>query len=514
VIARFPCLATGTPQAATISAAVVEMLNVPEPSPPVPTTSIVPSGASTRTTRSRIADAKPASSSTVSPRIRSPISSAASCEGVASPSMTAPMAARASARESVPPSMTAARAARTASLIGSSPSRGRWRPHPRPWQAWRRHRPTAGRPSPPPPIRRARGWRTTRPPRRAARRRLRRRGAGSWPAGAAPGREDRSGWNGPLHRQGGVADPHEDVVPALWAVGPSSAECGRVDAEGVVAGGHEGRRHPGQQPRAVVVHGRGLAVDERGRADDRGAERGTHGLHAEQTPGTGSVAEQRSGRHRSRSRRAPGPTARARRRSPAGPRGSSERRSRPRRSRRCERRAPPPPRPPALDQVEGEAVVLSMTRIIRRPRVVGEARRRSRVLGRPRGRRSGAGGRGLPPRQGRSPDAWPLPCAPSPRTRGRIAGATIPAPAWSGRPAPQDRGCGRDRRVEIPVVASSRRGRHRARAAAFGAAISCIARTLGAPGSVPGEDAAQRVQRVGAGGQLASTWLTRWRTWL
>ncbi len=35
------------------------MLNVPLPSPPVPTTSTVPSGASTRTTRSRIAVAKP-----------------------------------------------------------------------------------------------------------------------------------------------------------------------------------------------------------------------------------------------------------------------------------------------------------------------------------------------------------------------------------------------------------------------------------------------------------------------
>ena len=44
VIARLPCLATGTPAAATTSAAVVEMLNVPEPSPPVPTTSIVPVG--------------------------------------------------------------------------------------------------------------------------------------------------------------------------------------------------------------------------------------------------------------------------------------------------------------------------------------------------------------------------------------------------------------------------------------------------------------------------------------
>ena len=118
VIARLPCLATGTPQDATTSAAVVEMLNVPEPSPPVPTMSIVPSGASTRTTRSRIADAKPASSSTVSPRIRRPMSRAASCDGVASPSITAPIARRASSIESVRPSTIAASAARTWSLIG------------------------------------------------------------------------------------------------------------------------------------------------------------------------------------------------------------------------------------------------------------------------------------------------------------------------------------------------------------------------------------------------------------
>ena len=34
--ARLPCLATGTPQAATTSAAAVETLKVPDASPPVP----------------------------------------------------------------------------------------------------------------------------------------------------------------------------------------------------------------------------------------------------------------------------------------------------------------------------------------------------------------------------------------------------------------------------------------------------------------------------------------------
>ena len=37
--ARLPCLATAQPQAAATSAAVVEMLNVPDPSPPVPAVS-------------------------------------------------------------------------------------------------------------------------------------------------------------------------------------------------------------------------------------------------------------------------------------------------------------------------------------------------------------------------------------------------------------------------------------------------------------------------------------------
>ena len=55
---------------------------------------MAPAGASTWTTRSRIAVANPASSSMVSPRIRSPISIAASWAAVASPSMTAPIARR------------------------------------------------------------------------------------------------------------------------------------------------------------------------------------------------------------------------------------------------------------------------------------------------------------------------------------------------------------------------------------------------------------------------------------
>ena len=71
--ARLPCLATGTPAPATISAAQVEMLNEPDASPPVPTTSMASAGALTRSILSRIAVTAPVISSTVSPRTRSAI---------------------------------------------------------------------------------------------------------------------------------------------------------------------------------------------------------------------------------------------------------------------------------------------------------------------------------------------------------------------------------------------------------------------------------------------------------
>ena len=164
VIARLPCFATGTPAPATTSAAVVEMLSVPLPSPPVPTTSIAPAGASTRDTRSRIAAANPASSSIVSPRIRRPISSAASCAGVASPSITAPIARRDSSIESVPPSTIVERADRTRSLIG---------PPPRDELPGHRRRP-------------ARTSRTSRLRHQAGRPPLPRPGAGSWRGDAVP----------------------------------------------------------------------------------------------------------------------------------------------------------------------------------------------------------------------------------------------------------------------------------------------------------------------------------------
>src|SRR5271154_1830151 len=106
--ARLPCLATGTPAPATISAAQVEMLNEPEASPPVPTTSMASGGAWTRSILARMAVTAPVISSTVSPRTRKPINSAPICDGVASPAIICSKAAAASSRLSAAPVATLA----------------------------------------------------------------------------------------------------------------------------------------------------------------------------------------------------------------------------------------------------------------------------------------------------------------------------------------------------------------------------------------------------------------------
>ncbi len=105
--ARLPCLATGTPQPATMKAAAVEMLIVCELSPPVPTMSST-SGKpwSTRTLRSRIARAAPTISSTVSPFAASPASSAADRTGESVSSMIAPISSAISADERSSPANT------------------------------------------------------------------------------------------------------------------------------------------------------------------------------------------------------------------------------------------------------------------------------------------------------------------------------------------------------------------------------------------------------------------------
>ena len=108
---RLPCLATFSPAPATTKAVAVETLKVPEASPPVPQVSmsisrsvpVRPATSSprvrTRTTFCRITWAKPISSSTVSPFIRSATRKAAICALVAAPDMMASMAPAASTRE-------------------------------------------------------------------------------------------------------------------------------------------------------------------------------------------------------------------------------------------------------------------------------------------------------------------------------------------------------------------------------------------------------------------------------
>src|SRR5262245_17445857 len=101
--ARLPCLATGTPAPATMKAAQVEMLNEPDASPPVPTTSMASGGALTRSIFSRIAVTAPVISSTVSPRTRSAINRPPICEGVASPDIMVSKPRAASSRVSAAP---------------------------------------------------------------------------------------------------------------------------------------------------------------------------------------------------------------------------------------------------------------------------------------------------------------------------------------------------------------------------------------------------------------------------
>src|SRR5215470_13803362 len=93
--ARLPCLATGTPQPATMSALAVEMLKLPEESPPVPQVSIVPGGASMASAFARMIRAAPVISSTVSPRTLRAIKKAPICEGEALPLMMTSNAASA-----------------------------------------------------------------------------------------------------------------------------------------------------------------------------------------------------------------------------------------------------------------------------------------------------------------------------------------------------------------------------------------------------------------------------------
>ena len=87
VIPRFPCLATGTPAPAVMNAAAVETLKLPLPSPPVPHVSTTGKSVGTLRTFSRIVRAMPATSSAVSPFMRSAVTKAPNCAAVARSSM-------------------------------------------------------------------------------------------------------------------------------------------------------------------------------------------------------------------------------------------------------------------------------------------------------------------------------------------------------------------------------------------------------------------------------------------
>src|SRR3954470_19073832 len=115
--ARLPCFATRAPAAAATIDESVEMLMLFERSPPVPTMSIAPSATATRTACARIADANPAISVGVSPRMRRAATSAASCAGVASPDMTDVIVDSASSRVRARPSAMTPSASRASKEV-------------------------------------------------------------------------------------------------------------------------------------------------------------------------------------------------------------------------------------------------------------------------------------------------------------------------------------------------------------------------------------------------------------
>src|ERR1700719_1024500 len=123
--ARLPCLATGHPAPAATSAAAVEMLKVPAPSPPVPHVSTASTDNGTKVACARIDSTMPVSSSTVSPLVRKAAINAPTWAGVASPSIIVSITARAEAASSPRPETTTSSARRmTSSPIAGDGSTG------------------------------------------------------------------------------------------------------------------------------------------------------------------------------------------------------------------------------------------------------------------------------------------------------------------------------------------------------------------------------------------------------
>ena len=111
-----PCLHTRAPDAATITAAIVETLIDPLRSPPLPQVSTRPGPRSIRSPRARIACTSPIISWDVSPLVRSDAANAAICVGAASPARIESRAAPASSE------VRSSRRKRRPSTSGQPPS--------------------------------------------------------------------------------------------------------------------------------------------------------------------------------------------------------------------------------------------------------------------------------------------------------------------------------------------------------------------------------------------------------
>jgi hypothetical protein len=106
-----------------MSALAVEMLKLPEASPPVPQVSIASGGASTASAFARMIRAAPVISSIVSPRTLSAIKKAPICDGVALPLMMMSNAASASLSLSLWPCATCASSALKSGMLAITPDR-------------------------------------------------------------------------------------------------------------------------------------------------------------------------------------------------------------------------------------------------------------------------------------------------------------------------------------------------------------------------------------------------------
>ena len=121
-MARLPCLATVKPEPAAMNAAVVEMLNVPRRSPPVPQVSTM-TGARGQicVACARMARAAPMISLTVSPCMRKATSNPPIWAGVAAPSMSCRITASISTSSNDSRATARARAVRMSTAYPAAP---------------------------------------------------------------------------------------------------------------------------------------------------------------------------------------------------------------------------------------------------------------------------------------------------------------------------------------------------------------------------------------------------------